>query len=133
MSVSAQRRKNAIFVPLGLIVKGCKYIQSPKGSSTCCLYEREDIKLVFYQNFFLVLRQIKRTTCSHKMDLIFKRDERRHLHLKSTRALSTQKNQALTSKNKSEPYCQEWHTKKSRNQKYQNQAHIDSSAGRESL
>lgn len=72
---SEKKKKEATFVPLGLIVKGCKCIQSPKGSSTCSLHKREDRKLVFHQNFFLVLWQIRRTTCLHKMDLIFRRVE----------------------------------------------------------
>lgn len=45
--------------------------------------------------------------------------------------MSTQKNHALTLKTKSKPYSPEWHTKKSN--RYQNQAHIDSNACRESL
>jgi len=44
--------------------------------------------------------------------------------------MSTQKNQALTLKTKSEPQSQEWHTKKIQNK---NQAHVDSNAYRESL
>ena len=115
--ICSEKKKNATFVPLGLIVKGCKCIQSPKGSSTCCLYERADMKLVFHQNFFLVLRQIKRSICLHKMTWF-------------SEEMSTQKNQALTLKTKSEPQSQEWHTKKIQNK---NQAHVDSNAYRESL